>query len=284
MGRFDGKAAFITGAARGQGAAHALAFAREGADVVLVDHVTQIDTVPYDLASKTDLDDVVHQVRALGRRAVPVQADVRSQEQLDAAVAQGIEEIGHIDIAVANAGIWSMAPLWEITDEMWQDMLDVNLTGVFRTIKAVAPHMIERLNGSIIVISSSNGLEPAPNYAHYVSAKYGVIGLAQNAALELGPYNIRCNVVAPGVVDTKLNDWQGGYDMIAGHEGGTPEDRVEGVRHWSILRGRSLLAPSAISAAVLWLASDDASEITGVTVPVDGGHSVLPGINPAPIK
>lgn len=284
MRRFEGKVALVTGAARGQGASHAVAFAREGADVVMVDAVSQINTVPYELASKEDLDAAVAEVKALGRRAVVVQADVRSQEEIDAAVAQGLDEFGHIDIAVANAGIWSMAPLWEISDEMWQDMLDVNLTGVFRTIKAVAPHMIEKLSGSIVVISSANGLEPAPLYAHYVASKFGVIGLAQNAALELGPYNVRCNVVAPGVVDTKLNDWQGGYDMIAGHEGGTPEDRVEGVRHWSILRGRSLLQSSAISSAVLWLASDDAADVTGVTLPVDGGHSVLPGINPAPIK
>ncbi|MGD9985481.1 mycofactocin-coupled SDR family oxidoreductase [Pseudonocardia sp.] len=284
MGRFDGKVALVTGAARGQGASHAASFAREGADVILVDHVTNIDTVPYDLANKADLDDAVAAVESHGRRALGVAADVRSQVALDAVVAQGLEQFGHIDVLVANAGIWSMAPVWEITDEQWQDMIDVNLTGVFRTIKAVAPHMMERLSGSIVVTSSANGLEPAHNYAHYVASKFGVIGLAQNAALELGPFNVRVNVVAPGVVDTKLNDWQGGYDMIAGHPGGTPEDRVEGVRHWPVLRGRSLLTPQSISNAVLWLASDDAADISGITVPVDGGHCVLPGFNHNPVR
>lgn len=284
MSRLDGKVAFITGGARGQGRAHALTLAREGADIVVVDIADEIQSVPYDLARSEDLEETVAQVEDLDRRALAIQADVRSRQQLDEAVSRGIGELGKIDILCANAGIWSRAPFWEISDEMWHDMIDVNLTGVWRSAKAVAPHMIERRQGAIAMTSSVNGLEPGPNYAHYVAAKHGVVGLVRNVALDLAPFGVRCNAVCPGAIDTPMNDWQGAYDMFAGHEGGTREDRSEGGRHFHALAGRSLLPPEALSNAILWLVSDEAEHVTGVALPVDAGHMILPSVNQAPTR
>lgn len=284
MGLLDGKTALITGGARGQGRAHALVSAREGADVILVDIADQISTVPYAMAREDDLAETVKQVEALDRRAISIVADVRDQAQLDAAVASGIAEFGKIDILIANAGIWTQAPFWELTDESWDDMIGVNLTGVWKSAKAIAPHMIERGTGSIVITSSVNGLEPGPNYAHYVSAKHGVIGLMKNIALELAPYGIRCNSINPGAIKTPMTDHQGAWDMFAGHEGGTEADMLEGGYSFHALKGKTFLPPEVIANTALYLNSDLAAAVTGVTIPVDAGHMILPGFNHAPVK
>jgi SDR family mycofactocin-dependent oxidoreductase len=285
MGPFDGKVAFITGGARGQGREHALALARGGADIVATDIAAQILSVPFPMSTTDDLAETAAMVEGLGRKFLPIRADVRSQSEMDAAVSLGLETFGHIDIVIANAGIWSRGALWDLTDEAWQDMIDVNLTGVWRTIKAVAPSMIaaER-GGSIILTSSVNGLEGGANYGHYVASKHGVIGLMRTAALELSPYGIRCNAVCPGFIDTQMTDWQGAYDMTAGHEGGTREEHEFNAFHWHALAGRGLMPPESVSGAVTWLASNDAKDVTGIYVAVDGGHSVLPGFSPGPVR
>jgi NAD(P)-dependent dehydrogenase (short-subunit alcohol dehydrogenase family) len=198
MGLLDGKVALITGGARGQGRAHALTSAREGADVVLVDIADQLETVPYRMATPDDLAETVRQVEALDRRALAVPADVRDQGQLDEAVRRGIAELGKIDILIANAGIWTQGPFWELSEQSWDEMIGVNLTGVWKSAKAVAPHMIERQTGSIVITSSVNGLEPGMNYAHYVAAKHGVIGLMKNIALELAPTGCAATRSTPG--------------------------------------------------------------------------------------
>jgi SDR family mycofactocin-dependent oxidoreductase len=280
----DGKVALITGGARGQGRAHALTSAREGADVVLVDIADQLETVPYRMATPDDLAETVRQVEALDRRALAVTADVRDQGQLDEAVSRGIAEFGKIDILIANAGIWTQGPFWELSDQSWDEMIGVNLTGVWKSAKAVAPHMIERQSGSIVITSSVNGLEPGMNYAHYVAAKHGVIGLMKNIALELAPYGVRCNSINPGAIKTPMTDHQGAWDMFAGHEGGTEADMIEGGYHFHALRGRSFLPPQVIADTALYLNSDLAAAVTGVTIPVDAGHMLLTGVNPAPIK
>jgi SDR family mycofactocin-dependent oxidoreductase len=284
MGLLDGKVALITGGARGQGRAHAVTSAREGADVIIVDTIDQIASVPYPLATADDLAETVKQVEALDRRALAVTGDVRSQEQLDAAVSQGIAEFGQIDILIANAGIWTQAPFWELTDESWDDMIGVNLTGVWKSAKAVAPHMIERQSGSIVITSSVNGLEPGMNYAHYVSAKHGVIGLMKNIALELAPYGIRCNSINPGAILTPMTNQQGAWDMFAGHPGGTEADLIEGGYHFHALKGATFLPPEAIANTALYLNSDLAASVTGVTIPVDACHMILPGFNATPVK
>ncbi|GAA0257777.1 mycofactocin-coupled SDR family oxidoreductase [Cryptosporangium japonicum] len=283
MADLTGQVALVTGAARGQGRSHALALAEAGADIIAVDACADVETAPYPLATSEDLAATVKEIEQLDRRVLAAECDVRSSG-LDDVVARGLAEFGRIDVLVANAGIWALGRLWEITEAQWQEMLDINLTGVWRTVKAVVPHMIEQKRGSIVLTSSVNGFEAGGGMTHYVAAKHGVLGLMRNAAIELGPYNIRCNAVCPGIVDTKMNDWPGAYDMMAGHEGGTPEDRRHNAYGWSALAGRGLLDPRTVSRSVLFLASDDARDITGVALPVDGGHAVLPGSNPDPIR
>ncbi|MGW5570280.1 mycofactocin-coupled SDR family oxidoreductase [Nocardia thailandica] len=284
MGLLEGKVAFITGAARGQGRAHALTCAREGADVVIVDLVGQLSTVPYPMGTAAELAETAELVREQGRRALTVEADVRDQAALDRAVAQGIAEFGKIDTLIANAGIWTRKPFWELTDEDWEQMIAVNLSGVWRTAKALAPHMIERQNGSIVIIASANGLEPGLNYAHYVSAKHGVIGLMKNIALELAPYGIRCNAICPGAIDTPMIDNQSAYDLFAGGPGGQRTHLDEGAFHFNALKSTSVLDPQVIADTALYLNSELASVVTGAVIPVDAGHGLLTGFNHAPVK
>ncbi|HTF12546.1 MAG TPA: mycofactocin-coupled SDR family oxidoreductase [Asanoa sp.] len=284
MPDLTGHVAFVTGAARGQGRSHALALAEAGADIIAVDVCHDVDTAPYPLATRAELDATAKEIESLDRRVVAVECDVRDSAGLEAAVSRGVAELGRIDILVANAGIWALGRLWEITEGQWQEMLDINLTGAWRSLKAVVPVMIEQKSGAIVLTSSVNGFEAGAGMTHYVAAKHGVLGLMRNAAVELGEYNIRCNAVCPGIVDTKMNDWQGAYDMMAGQPGGTPQDRRHNAYGWSALAGRGLLSPNSISRAVVFLASDDARDITGVALPVDGGHAVLPGSNPNPVR
>ena len=284
MGRLDGKVALITGAARGQGRAHALTLAREGADIVAVDIAEDVASVPYEMARAEDLEETVAGVEDLDRRAVAVTADVRSQEQIDGAVERGISELGKIDILVANAGINSIAPFWEMSEETWQEMIDINLSGVCRSAKAVAPHMIERRRGAIVMIASQASFEPTAQTAHYTSAKHGVIGLMKTVAVEMAPYEVRCNAICPGAIDTTMINNPTLYELFAGSGEPTREVAWESVRHYNLLNGRSMLPPEAVSKAVLWLVSDEAEHVTGVALPVDAGHMILPGYNPNPTR
>lgn len=197
MGTMNGRVAFITGAARGQGRAHALKLASEGAAIVATDVVSEVEGIPYPLSTKADLDETVAAVIAANGRAISAIADVRSQEELDSAVAHGIDEFGHIDICVANAGVVSMEPFWTMSERTWGMINDINLAGCWRTAKAVASHMIERRSGVMVMTSSANGIEPAGGIAHSVAAKHALLGLAKNIALELAEYGIRCNSISP---------------------------------------------------------------------------------------
>ena len=283
MGLLEGRVALITGAARGQGRAHAITCAREGADVVLVDVADQLPTVEYPMATPADLEETAHQVDALGRRAVAVRADVRVQAELDAAVATGLAQLGRIDILIANAGIFSRADFWTMSEGQWDEMIGTNLTGVWKSAKAVAPHMIERGSGSIVIISSVNGIEPGRDYCHYVAAKHGVIGLMKNLARELAPYGVRCNSVAPGAIATPMNQHQGFWDMVAGRPGATEEQAERYGYNYGALKATGFLPPSVIADAALFLNSDLASAVTGVVVPVEAGHLLLPGYNHSPV-
>ena len=284
MGMLEGKVALITGAARGQGRAHALTCAREGADVIAVDIADQLSTVKYAMATQSDLDQTVRLVEELDRRAIAVKGDVRDQAEIDNAVRLGLAEFGKIDILIANAGIWTLKPFWEITDEEWSQTVDTNLTGVWRSAKAVAPHMIERQSGSIVMTSSINGLEAGVGYANYISAKFGVVGLMKSVALELAPYGIRCNSVNPGAILTPMTDNQDARDMFAGHPGGTEEDLINGGYSFHALKGHSFMDPQVIADGALFLNSDLASAITGVALPIDAGHMALPGVNLNPTR
>jgi SDR family mycofactocin-dependent oxidoreductase len=284
MGMLEGKVAMITGGARGQGRAHAVTSAREGADVIIVDIAEQMTTVPYKMATQEEFGETESMVEALGRRSLAIKADVRSHHDMDAAVSRGIIEFGKIDILIANAGIWSQAPFWELTEDQWNEMIGVNLTGVWNSAKAVAPHMIERQKGSIVITSSVNGLEPGMNFAHYVSAKHGVIGLMKNIALELASHGIRCNCISPGAIKTPMVDHQQAWNIFAGHEGGTEADMLEGGYHYHALKGATFMSPQVIADTALYLNSDLAASVTGVTIPVDAGHLLLAGMNLTPRK
>lgn len=286
MGLLEGKVVLVTGGSRGQGRAHAVTSAREGADVIIVDTLQQIGTVAYPMAQQADFDETVRQVEALDRRIVAVEGDVRRQGDLDRAVAKGIAELGRIDALIANAGIFSLAPAHEMSDEMWDDMIAVNLSGVWRSAKAVLPHMMERGGGSIVMTSSINGLEPGVNYVHYCAAKYGVVGIMKTIALEYARYGIRVNAVHPGAILTPMTSWQGAWDMMSGKPAGegTEADMLEAGYSFHALKGAGFLSPQRIADAALWLNSDLASAVTGISVPVDAGHLLQPGYNPDPVK
>ena len=275
MGRLDGKVAFITGAARGQGRSHALRLAQEGADIIAVDIVEQISTVPYAMAKPEDLDDTVRQIEALDRRIVARRADVRDGEALRAAVDEGVAELGRLDIVAANAGIFSSGSAEELTEEQWNDMIEVNLSGVWRTCKVAIPHLRAAGGGSIIITSSTAGLNGFPNFAHYVSAKHGVVGLMRTLALELAPDMIRVNSVHPTSVDTDMIQNETMYELFAPDL--EPEQRTREALGERFTTLNALPIPWVeavdISNAVLFLASDEARYITGVTLPVDAGQT-----------
>jgi NAD(P)-dependent dehydrogenase (short-subunit alcohol dehydrogenase family) len=273
MERLKDKVAFITGGARGQGQAIAVRFAQEGADVVFCD-----------VGEEGGLADTIAAVEAAGRRAVARIADVCDQAQLDAVVADGIAELGKIDVMVANAGVTGpLMRLWEITEADWQRTFDVNMAGVWRTAKAVAPHMMERESGSMILTSSMNGIEGGWNTSAYVSTKHGVVGFMKCAGLELAPFGVRVNAVLPGPIDTPMLDNPVTRAHITGKDGATREEYLAAMRPFFALKGRTALPVQAITDAMTWLASDEAQHIAGVELYVDAGHSLLPGVNPEPI-
>ncbi|TDZ87033.1 (-)-trans-carveol dehydrogenase [Mycobacteroides salmoniphilum] len=259
MTRLSGRVAVVTGAAKGMGRTHCERLAEEGAEVIAID-----------LPGSTELADTVKEVEYRGRRCVPAFADVRDPESLTQAVDVGVEVLGRLDIIVANAGIYeSLAPSWELTEDAWQRSLDVNLTGVLHTIQAGVRHLTA--GGSVVIISSTNGLKGTPHTAHYTASKHAVVGLARTAANELGPLGIRVNTVHPGAVNTGmiLNP-----DVIArlrpDLEHPTEQDAA------AALAARTLLPVPWVEAvdisnAVVFLASDEARYITGTQLVVDAG-------------
>ena len=272
MGRMEGKVAFITGAARGQGRSHALRLAQEGAEIIAVDLCQPIESVPYPLPTGGDLAETVKLVEDLDRRIVAREADVRDFSQLQSVVAEGISEFGHIDVVCANAGIGSWAPALEMEEQMWQDMIDINLTGVWKTIKAAVAPMVERRQGGAVIITSSvAGIFGFPNLVHYSAAKAGVVGIMRVLAQELAPYMIRVNTVNPTTVNTPMvvND-VAPLLFRPDLENPTIDDMTEALMGLNSLP-IALVEAVDISNAVLWLASDEARYVTGVALPVDAG-------------
>jgi len=275
MGLVDGKVALVTGAGRGQGRSHAVRLAAEGADIIAVDvAANSVDTISYALSSEDDLDATVKEVQALGRRAVKAVADVRSLSEMQQAADTGLSELGKIDIVCANAGIGSWAVAWEMTEQQWKDMIDINLTGVFNTVRATLPSMVERgEGGSVVLTSSTAGLRAYANTAHYTAAKHGVIGLMKVLAQEAGPHRIRVNAVCPTTVRTPLVINDSTFELFAPHlENPTEDDVREPFEGLNILPGVAWLEPSDVSDAVLFLCSDNAKFITGIALPVDAGN------------
>lgn len=273
-GRLEGKVAFITGAARGQGRCHAIRMAEEGADIIAVDICDQVRSVPYPMATAADLDETVKEVKDLNRQIIAVQADVRDYEKLKAALDGGVAQLGRLDIVCANAGITSFGRGADLADATWQDMIDTNLTGVWHTAKAAIPHLIAgQRGGSIILTSSSFGLVGVPNLAHYVSAKHGVVGLARALALELAPHYIRVNSVAPTTVNSPMVQNESSMRLVLPDEDLTIEKYAAKMRPLNALP-IPWIEPRDVSNAMVFLASDESRYITGIALPIDAGSTI----------
>jgi SDR family mycofactocin-dependent oxidoreductase len=272
MNRVAGKVAFITGAARGQGRSHAVRLAEEGADIIAVDLCADLPELPYKLGTPEDLQETVARVEQLDRRIVAVQADVRDQTQIDNAVARGMDTFARIDIVVANAGICGFGPVWELSEQSWQQMLDVNLSGVWRTVKATVPHLIERgQGGSIVLTSSLAGLAAYVNTGHYTASKHGVTGLMRALAAELAPHQIRVNSVHPTTVNTPMVNNDATYEVFAGRVSLGDGARDAAIAAMTAMNGFAVpwVEPIDISNAVLYLASDESRYVSGATHVID---------------
>jgi (+)-trans-carveol dehydrogenase len=272
VGRVAGKVAFITGAARGQGREHALRLAEEGADIIALDMYENIDTVPYDLGTAEEMAETVRQVESRDGRIVASQADVCDFDAVKAVLDDGVAQFGKVDIVCANAGILSLGKAHELSEREWQDVIDVNLTGVWHTCKAAIPHLLEARNGgSIILTSSTAGTKGLGNAAHYVAAKHGVVGLMKTLAVELGPDGIRVNTVHPTQVNTPLIFHEPLYRAFRPDlENPTREDFIEPSIGINLIPV-PWIEPRDVSNAVLFLASDEARYVTGTELRVDAG-------------
>ncbi|WP_280303342.1 mycofactocin-coupled SDR family oxidoreductase [Nocardia neocaledoniensis] len=260
MNRMQNTVALVTGAAGGMGRAHCRRLAEEGADIIAVD----IE------AAAAGLADTAAEVEALGRQCVTATADVRDQAALDVAVADGVAALGRLDVIVANAGVYRDHALsWEMPDEDWQLTIDINLTGVWHTVRAAVPALSD--GGSVVIVSSINGILGAANSAHYATSKHAVVGLARTLTNELGPRGIRVNTVHPGSVATPMILNDAVYAKLRPDlPNPTRQDAAE------VLAARTVLPvpwvdPVDVSNAVLFLASDESRYVTGTQVVVDAG-------------
>jgi len=275
MGKLDGKVAFITGAARGQGRSHAVMLASEGADIIGVDICRQMDSVPYPLATPEELEETVRLVEKTGRRMVSSHVDVRDFDALERAVADGVAELGGLDIVLANAGALTFALSgadMAHSRRAFRDGIDVLLFGVWNTLQVTVPRLVEQgRGGSIVITSSSVGLRTPPTNGHggsdsYFAAKHAVVGLMRAYANSLGPHRIRVNTVHPTGVLTPMiaNEFFVGYmeenpDAATRLVNALPVEAVE---------------PEDISRAILFLVSDDGRYVTGSTFTVDAGVTI----------
>jgi SDR family mycofactocin-dependent oxidoreductase len=272
-GRVEGKVAFISGAARGQGRSHAVRLAQEGADIIAIDVCGPIDNLAYPHSTPEDLAETADLVKALDRRIVTAQVDVRDYEALKAAVDSGVEQLGRLDIIVANAGIGTFGnKLHKIRENIWQDMIDVNLSGVWHTVKAGVPHILAGERGGSVVLTGSVGSHKAMAYTgHYIAAKHGVIGLMRAFAVELGEHSIRVNSVHPSQVNTPMTMNDITFRLFRPDlENPGPEDFAPFSQMTHIMPVPWVEAVD-ISNAVLFLASDESRYVTGVSLPVDAG-------------
>ncbi len=266
-GSLQGRVAFITGAARGQGRAHAARLAREGADIIALDICAPVsDSITYPAATPEDLTETVRAVEAEGRKVLARAVDIRDDAAVCQLVADGVEQFGRLDILVANAGVLSWGRIWELSDEQWNTVIDVNLTGTFHTLRAAIPAMIEAGNGgAIVVVSSSAGLKATPGNGHYSASKHGLTGLTNSLAIELSEYNIRVNSIHPYSVETPMIEPELMMQVFGKHP------------HFIHSFGPMLLQPNGfmgaaeVSDVVAWLVGDSSATLTGAQIPVDKG-------------
>lgn len=269
--RFSGKVALVTGAAKGQGRSHAVRLAEEGGDVVLVDVCADLPVTSYAQGTREQLDETARLVEKSGRRALVRVCDIRDADGMRAVVADGVAELGGLDLVLANAGIISLKPATAITAEDWRDVIDINLTGTWNTVSAALPALLERGAGSIVITSSAAGLKGPPHMAHYAAAKTGLVGLMRSLASELGPAGIRVNTVHPTTVDTDMVHWPEAYAMFRPDLEAPTRADVEPVFAALNVLPVPWITPADVTAAVLWLLSDEARYVTGVALPVDAG-------------
>jgi SDR family mycofactocin-dependent oxidoreductase len=272
-GRVAGKVAFISGAARGQGRSHAVRLAQEGADIIAVDLCGPVENMAYPASTPEDLAETADLVKAQDRRIVAAQVDVRDYDALKAVVDSGVEQFGRLDIIVANAGIGTFGnKLHKIPEKIWQDMIDVNLSGVWHTVKAGVPHIIAGERGGSIVLTGSVGSHKAMAYTgHYIAAKHGVMGLMRSFAVELGQHMIRVNSVHPSQVNTPMTMNDVTFRLFRPDLENPGPDDFAPFSQMTHTMPVPWVEAIDISNAVLFLASDESRYITGVSLPVDAG-------------
>ena len=263
MGVLDGRVAFVTGAARGQGRAHALALAAEGANVAIADAPRPMAGLTYPLGTEEDLRSTAKHVEELGGLCLPITLDVRDPTAVGAAVEETVDRLGSLDIVVANAGIVSTGPLEEVTDEIWHQLVDTNLTGAFHTLRAAIPVMRRQRFGRIVVTSSMGGRMGIPELAAYNATKWGVIGLAKSVALEVAKEGITVNVICPTTVHTPMVQPEGGDDV--------PDDLVR-----RMMKGNPIpqpwIEPEDVSRGLMYLVTDP-GVVTGSVLEIGLGGS-----------
>jgi SDR family mycofactocin-dependent oxidoreductase len=266
-GALQGRVAFITGAARGQGRAHAIRLAREGADIIALDICAPVsESITYPAATPEELAETVRAVEAEGRKVLAREVDIRDDAALRQLVSDGVEQFGRLDILVANAGVLSWGRVWELTDEQWDAVIGVNLSGTWRSLRAVIPAMIEAGNGgSIVVVSSAAGLKATPGNGHYSAAKHGLVGLTNALAIELGEFAIRVNSIHPYSVDTPMVEPELMRQVFAEHP------RYVHSFGPMLLQPNGFMAADEVSDVVVWLAGAGSGTLTGAQIPVDKG-------------
>ena len=267
---FSDQVAFVTGAAHGQGRSHAVTYAKNGADVVITDICHDIDTNPYELGRREELEDTASMIQDEGQEALVIEMDVRNEDEVQSAVEAAIDEFGHIDILANNAGIFNSAEMTKMPEDQWDDMIDVNLKGVWLCSKHVGQHFVERGDGGKIVSTSSTaGLTGAMASGHYAATKWGVRGLTKTLALELAEYGVNVNCVCPTGIDTPMI---AGYLEAYGEE--MLEEYAEMTGPFNILdEDGGMIEPIHISEAYMWLSSDAAEYVTGTELLVDAGFT-----------
>jgi NAD(P)-dependent dehydrogenase (short-subunit alcohol dehydrogenase family) len=276
MGLLDGKRALITGGARGFGRAMALLFASEGADVAVADIAAELgsDRIA-GMATQDDLERTVGEIQELGRQAVGIQADVTKADDCERMAETAIDALGAIDILCANAGVFSLAPALELSEDEWDTVMAVNLKGVWLTTKYVAPHMIARRYGKIVITSSRDGLRAEANYAHYNASKFGVIGYMKSLAIELGPHEINVNAICPTQMADKSTPPAGSshpyWEQVVGKANPTYEEFDEASGRENLFEVGGQPDFGEVAEGALWLVSDRSRLVTGLALPVDAG-------------
>ncbi|MEE2030625.1 mycofactocin-coupled SDR family oxidoreductase [Rhodococcus chondri] len=272
---FDDMVVLVTGAARGQGRNHAVRFASEGARIIALDLCAPVSGAPYDMATRADLDETVRLVEAEGGQIHAAEADVRDSAAVADVLAKGVERFGRLDVVIANAGIAGSFPVEDLTDEIWRDMIDINLTGVWNTVKASVPHLrAGGRGGSVVLISSIAGLKGLPNNAHYAAAKHGVLGIMRSLSNELGPDRIRVNAVLPTNVETRMLLNDAIYKLFLPDAENPTRDEVEPLFHGMHALDVPFVQPDDVSNAVLFLAGAQSRYVTGIAMPIDAGALV----------